>query len=103
MGKLRTSPDLKTGELLLTGVGVENSVCQSWAETASRQDALSTIFSVFGYISAHRFWFGFRWNRVSQHPQAIALRTPLSVWRCYTSWSGIDALAFRSRIYNQHQ
>src|ERR1700676_5580335 len=39
---------------------LNNSVCQSWAETASRLDAYKRSSRLFGYISAHRFLAGFR-------------------------------------------
>jgi len=39
---------------------LNNSVCQSWAETASRLDAYKRSSRLFGYISAHRFLAGSR-------------------------------------------
>ena len=45
---------------LPTQVLLNNSVCQSWAETASRLDAYKRSSRLFGYISAHRFLAGFR-------------------------------------------
>ena len=38
---------------------LNNSVCQSWAETASRLDAYKRSSRLFGYISGHRFLAGF--------------------------------------------
>jgi len=53
-------------------VAVEKLALEKSAEIRSRQNALQTIFSVFGYISGQPFSIDSWRNRLFQHPQHLS-------------------------------
>src|ERR1700730_19241607 len=64
--------------LYRTGVGVEKLFPAKFAKIKSRQEALQTTFSVFLDIFYPPNFGYFEENGLFQHPQALALRTPVS-------------------------